>query len=260
LGDTARIACLNLALNGSLVGASWENGTAVSMDSAGRGCTEPGVRTCLQPVPTGILDFTLDGTASIGIMLQDCGKIMRVIAGQAKGLHLKSLRSSALRPTSDLLRGAIFNMLESTATDWSRVLDLYAGTGALGIEALSRGAEWADFVERNPRLCAIIKENLKYTGFAAQGAVYCVTSEKALSILKEVYGILLLDPPYADPTVATTAEKLTTSSLVGEESTIVIEHSRRVPLKERLGNFRQVKNLRHGDSCVSAYQYAGGEP
>ena len=71
---------------------------------------------------------------------------MRVIAGIAKGHRLKSLRSSGLRPTSDLLRGAILNMLESTATDWSRVLDLYAGTGALGIEALSRVAGWTDFV------------------------------------------------------------------------------------------------------------------
>jgi len=151
-------------------------------------------------------------------------------------------------------------MLESTASDWSRVLDLYAGTGALGIEALSRGAEWADFVEKNPRLCALIKENLAHTGFASQGAVYCVTAQKALSFLKDKYGILLLDPPYADSSVTSTAESLSSSRLVGEDSTIVVEHSRRVPLKEKYGNFQQVKDLRHGDSCVSVYQYAGGEP
>lgn len=184
---------------------------------------------------------------------------MRVIAGKAKGHRLKSLKSSGLRPTSDLLRGAIFNMLESTATDWSRVLDLYAGTGALGIEALSRGAEWTDFVEKNPRLCALIKENLAHTGFTGQAAVYCVTAKKALSILKEKYGILLLDPPYADPSLTIATETLSSSSLVGEDSTIVVEHSRRVPLKERYGNFQQIKSLRHGDSCVSVYQYAGGQ-
>ena len=186
--------------------------------------------------------------------------MLRVIAGTAKGHRLKSLRSSGLRPTSDLLRGAIFNMLESTATDWSRVLDLYAGTGALGIEALSRGAERTDFVEKNPRLCALIKENLEHTGLSAQGAVFCMTANKALSILKEKYDILLLDPPYADPSVTTTTEKLSSSRLVGEDSTIVIEHSRRIPLRERYGDFQQVKSLRHGDSCVSVYQYAGGEP
>jgi len=84
-------------------------------------------------------------------MLKVIRSIMRVIAGKAKGFRLKSLQGSNLRPTSDMLRGAIFSMLESLASDWSRVLDLYAGTGALGIEALSRGADWADFVENNPR-------------------------------------------------------------------------------------------------------------
>ena len=122
---------------------------------------------------------------------------MRVIAGKAKGHGLKSLRGSGIRPTSDMIRGAIFSMLESVATDWSRVLDLYAGTGALGIEALSRGAEWADFVEKNPRLCALIKENLERTGFTPQGNVYCVSAAKALLIL--AFGFTLEPmPTYAN--------------------------------------------------------------
>lgn len=150
-------------------------------------------------------------------------------------------------------------MLESVATDWSRVLDLYAGTGALGIEALSRGAEWADFVEKKPRLCALIKENLERTGFASQGTVYCMSVAKAFSILNGEYGILLMDPPYVDSSVGTTVEKLASSDLAGKESTLVIEHSRRVPLEERYGDFRQIRNLHHGDSYVSVYQYAEGE-
>ena len=184
---------------------------------------------------------------------------MRVIAGKAKGRELKSLRGSSIRPTSDMVRGAIFSMLESVATDWSRVLDLYAGTGALGIEALSRGAEWVDFVEKNPRLCALIKENLERTGFAPQATVYCVSAAKSLSILDAKYVILLMDPPYADSSITATAEKLASSRLVGKESTLVIEHSRRVPLEERYGHFHQVKNLHHGDSYVSVYQYNEGD-
>jgi 16S rRNA (guanine966-N2)-methyltransferase len=147
-------------------------------------------------------------------------------------------------------------MLESVAIDWSRVLDLYAGTGALGIEALSRGAEWADFVEQKPRYCALIKENLKDIGLSSQGTVYCMSTNKALSILDGRYGILFMDPPYADQSVAAAAEKLATSQLVGNESTLVIEHSRRVSLEDRYGDFRQVKTLRHGDSHVSVYQCA----
>ena len=156
---------------------------------------------------------------------------MRVIAGKAKGQGLKSLRGSGIRPTSDLLRGAIFSMLESVATDWSSVLDLYAGTGALGIEALSRGAGSADFVDKKPRLCALIKENLKRTGLAEDGTVYCMSVAKALSVLEGEYGILLMDPPYADTSVGATIEKVATSHLVGKDSTLVVEHSRRVPLE-----------------------------
>jgi 16S rRNA (guanine966-N2)-methyltransferase len=184
---------------------------------------------------------------------------MRVIAGKAKGHRLRSMQGSGIRPTSDMVRGAIFSMLESVATDWDRVVDLYAGTGALGIEALSRGAGRADFVERKPRLCTLIKQNLEQTGFTSQSTVYCVAVAKALSILEGEYGILLLDPPYNDTSITTIAEKLASSRLVGMESTIVIEHSRRVPLKEKYGDFRQMRRLSHGDSRISVYQYVEGE-
>jgi len=150
-------------------------------------------------------------------------------------------------------------MLESVANDWSRVLDLYAGTGALGIEALSRGAGSADFVEKKPRFCALIKENLRRTGLADHGTVYCMSVAKAPSVLKGEYGILLMDPPYSDPSVAATAEMVASSDLVGRDSTLVIEHSRRVPLGERYGDFRQVRNLHHGDSYVSVYRYSEGD-
>jgi len=84
---------------------------------------------------------------------------MRIIAGKAKGQFIKSPKGVYIRPTSDLIRGALFSILESMAADWSCVLDLYAGTGSMGLEALSRGAGWADFVEQNPRCYAVIKHN-----------------------------------------------------------------------------------------------------
>ena len=146
-------------------------------------------------------------------------------------------------------------MLESVATDWSRVIDLYAGTGALGIEALSRGAGWADFVERRPRLCALIKENLGRTHLKDLAAVHCMTAGKSLSVFTQEYGVLLVDPPYDDTSVPTIAERLACSPLVGAESTIVIEHSRRTPLSPRYGDFLEIRSIRHGDSCVSFYQH-----
>jgi len=183
---------------------------------------------------------------------------MRVVAGTAKGHNLKSPQGSGIRPTSDMVREAIFSMLESLAGDWSRVLDLYAGTGALGIEALSRGAGWVDFVEKNPRHCVLIRENLDRTGFAQQAKVYRVSAGKALSILEGKYGIVLMDPPYEDPSLPDTAETLALSNLVGSESTIVIEHSSRKPLNGNFGRFHIIKELNHGDTSVAAYQYAEG--
>ena len=183
---------------------------------------------------------------------------MRVIAGKAKGHRLKSLRSAHLRPTSDLVRGAIFSALESLATDWFRVLDLYAGTGALGIEALSRGAGWGDFVDQDPRCCTVIEENLERTKLTQQAHVCCSPVKRALSFLSGNFGLIFLDPPYSDPSTPLILERLASSSLVSKGTTIVIEHSRRLPLKAAYGHLCLVKNLDHGDTSVSIYQFTRG--
>ncbi len=184
---------------------------------------------------------------------------MRVIAGAAKGYSLKRPKNLRTRATSNIVREAIFSMLESTAPDWSRVLDLYAGTGALGIEALSRGAGWADFVEQSPKCCALIKENLERTGLAERAKVYCSDAKKALSFLSGGYGIILLDPPYSNSALSSILPKLTSSTLVTEETSIVVEHSRRLALPDRYGDFQMMRNLRHGDTYISVYQFSRGE-
>jgi len=179
---------------------------------------------------------------------------MRVIAGMAKGHTLRAPKSARVRPTSDLVRGAIFSMLEARGVDWARVLDLYAGSGALGIEALSRGAGWADFVEQDTRCCAAIRENLERTGLAEQGQVHCMAVRQALLSLQGRYGLVLLDPPYGDPHLAAVLEEIARLGLVNAESVVVVEHSRRAPLPERTGALRAVVNRRHGDTCVSLYR------
>ncbi len=182
---------------------------------------------------------------------------MRVIAGEAKGLSLKGVRGKGLRPTSERVREAIFSALTALPTDWSRVLDLYAGTGAVGIEALSRGAEWADFVEQNPRFCAIIKENLHRTGLSLRAKVYCLEVRKALSILKQRYSLVFLDPPYNDPSLPSALTALASSSLVGPGTIIAAEHSTRLSLGDFYGSFRLAKVLRHGDAAVSIFCFGG---
>ncbi|HSW57969.1 MAG TPA: RsmD family RNA methyltransferase, partial [Dehalococcoidales bacterium] len=121
---------------------------------------------------------------------------MRVIAGSAKGHHLIGPDRKLTRPATDLVRGATFSMLEGLADNWAQVLDLYSGTGAMGIEALSRGAGWVDFVDRQRRCCDIIKKNLEKTRLADRAKIYCIEGEKAISILDKEYDIIIMDPPY----------------------------------------------------------------
>ncbi|HEU4759119.1 MAG TPA: RsmD family RNA methyltransferase [Dehalococcoidia bacterium] len=190
---------------------------------------------------------------------------MRVIAGRAKGHRLKGLparsrpgrAAAGVRPTSDLVRGAIFSALAAMQADLSRVLDLYAGSGALGIEALSRGAEWCDFVERDARSCAVIAENLRLTGFAEQARVLCRPVERLeAGSGGEPYTLVLADPPYGDAGALRALASLAGSGLVEPGRTVlVLEHASREEPPSRLGGLsRQGRVRRHGDSAVSMYR------
>ena len=179
---------------------------------------------------------------------------MRVIAGKAKGHRLKVPKGTIVRPATDLVRGAIFSILETTTADWAQVLDLFAGSGALGIEALSRDAGWVDFVEREPRCCDIIRQNLEKTNFAAQAHIYCCSVAKAISFLDKEYSIILMDPPYSDSSIGNLVTQLATSRLVGTGSTVVVTHSTHLPLSSTYATLNLIKERRHGDSCIAIYQ------
>ncbi len=179
---------------------------------------------------------------------------MRVIAGSAKGRRLAGPPSRETRPTSDLVRGAVFSALEAMDVDLTRVLDLYAGSGALGIEALSRGAEWCEFVEKDARACASIRENLVKTGFDGQAKVHCTPVERASSRLEGPYTLILADPPYALGAVASLEALVGHGMAEPGRTVLVLEHSSREEAPEQLGGLSQVKTLRHGDSAVSIYR------
>jgi 16S rRNA (guanine966-N2)-methyltransferase len=145
-------------------------------------------------------------------------------------------------------------MLDNISGEWSFLLDLYSGTGALGIEALSRGAEWVDFVEQNARCCAIIRENLHKTGFQDRAHVYRSSVVSALSWLDKKYDVVLMDPPYADLSVGDTLTALVSSSLVGDSSTVVIHHCARQKLPTEVNNFQRVRDRHYGGSYISIYR------
>jgi len=182
---------------------------------------------------------------------------MRVIAGKAKGHRLKVPKGTITRPATDLVRGAIFSILETTTSDWTQVLDLFSGSGALGIEALSRGAGWVDFVDREPRCCDIIKQNLEKTKLGAQAHIYCCSVSKALSFLDKEYNIILMDPPYSNSSIGNVIAQLATSKLVGANSIVVVTHSPHLSLNSTYAPLKLIKERRHGDSCIAIYQKEG---
>jgi 16S rRNA (guanine966-N2)-methyltransferase len=153
------------------------------------------------------------------------------------------------------MRGAIFSSLASNGADLSRVLDLYAGSGALGIEALSRGAAWCDFVERDRSACELIRENVRLTGFESQAHVYHLSAERALDALVAPYTLILADPPYEDRAALGVLAKLSGSPLVERgRTTLVMEHGARNEPPRELGTLSLSNSRRHGDSAVSIYR------
>lgn len=188
---------------------------------------------------------------------------MRVIAGIAKGRPLTAPAGLHIRPTTDRVREAIFSALEAEAMrretnngasfPFARVLDLYAGTGALGIEALSRGAEQADFVETNPRARATIQLNLQRTGFSNRSRVHGFEAEQAAKTLPAGYDLILADPPYSDPGVRALVEAIGGSMLVGDEGIFVLEYSRGFEPPAEAGALRLDRTRRYGTTHVAFY-------
>jgi 16S rRNA (guanine(966)-N(2))-methyltransferase RsmD len=183
---------------------------------------------------------------------------MRVITGSAKGHKLKAPKGLSTRPMLDRVKEALFSVLEGYGSIHGRVLDLYAGTGSLGIECLSRGAAWADFVEQNAHVCRIIRENLAHTKFVEQARVVQMPVARYLATAHpaEKYAIIVMDPPYADPAIEDTIRAVGTSGLLEDDGLLIVGHSPRVILADAYGQLRRLKFRRLGDSCFSIYERA----
>ena len=136
----------------------------------------------------------------------------------------------------------------------ARVLDLYAGTGALGIEALSRGASWADFVEAHTGRCRDIRESLRGMGMAGQGRVYRAKVDTALRRLDGGYDLTFVDPPYDMDPWELVMEGIDGGGLLNEGALVVLEHNHRNEMAETYGKLIQVKSRRYGDTAISMYR------
>lgn len=181
---------------------------------------------------------------------------MRVISGERKGIALKAVPGKGTRPTTDKVKESIFNMLGQYFSQ-GVCLDLFAGSGGLGIEALSRGMEKAIFIDRDGQALATIKENLRVTKYEEQSDVFRNDYKQALRALKnrEVqFDLVFLDPPYKDGTIEGIISYLDTNNMVKVNGFIVTEHHKSRPLQQEIGNFQQVKYENYGICSVQIYK------
>lgn len=179
---------------------------------------------------------------------------MRIVSGEARGRKLRAPKSQGItRPMADKIKEALFSVLASLGVEYERVLDLYAGSGAVGIEALSRGATWCDFVDRDSHAVRAIRENLEHVGFADRGRIHQVPVLAAIRGAREPYDMVLFDPPYADPDIIATLDALSLSNAVRDGTIVAVGHSPRVDLPERIGRLEKLRGRCHGDSCFSVF-------
>jgi 16S rRNA (guanine(966)-N(2))-methyltransferase RsmD len=164
-----------------------------------------------------------------------------------------------VRPTTDRVRSALFNILAGYGLEDARVVDLYAGTGSLGIEALSRGAAHADFVEMDRRQVEVIRENLRATKLAERGTVHQGDVRKIIEQLAGPYDFVLMDPPYTQPFPAEVVERVGALGLLAAEGMAIVGHASRVASPERLGVLDRWQDRRYGDSSLAFYRTANPE-
>ena len=180
---------------------------------------------------------------------------MRISGGDLRGRPLQSVKGKVIRPTSDLLRQAIFNVLGPGVRN-ARVLDLCAGTGAIGLEALSRGAAEATFVENDRRAVETLRSNLMRLDLTARAQV--VASDVLLALRRlgargDRFDYIFLDPPYAGSLAVDCIETLADGAILGENGALVTQALHTTPLPERAGVLRQTWRRRYGESCLAVY-------
>lgn len=174
---------------------------------------------------------------------------MRIIAGQAKGRKLKSVKGTPTRPTSDRVKEALFNII-SPYLYLSKGLDLYAGFGGLGLEALSRGVESFFFIERNKRNCQLIKENINISGFNNQAMVKRDDVLEFIKKTNEKYDLIFMDPPYKQGLVEKTLGLILEYDIINSGAIVVVEHEKSLKLKDK-DKLKIIKEKVYGDTAIT---------
>lgn len=184
---------------------------------------------------------------------------MRVISGTAKGRHLKAVPGMGTRPTTDKVKEAIFSMI-GPYFDGGIVLDLFAGTGGLGIEALSRGMDRAVFVDMDKKSIDVVRENLAACRLEQEAEVYRNEAERALKVLAKKesenrFALVFLDPPYRMKTADKLMGEMHSLGLLAPEAVVLVEHASDFRYPEAFGPFVCRKLALYGETAVAIYDY-----
>ena len=178
---------------------------------------------------------------------------MRVITGKARGVNLKTPEGLQTRPTTDRVKEALFSMIQfdiPTAT----VLDLFGGTGQLGIEALSRGARRAVFVDESDKACQLIRENLRRTRMEQDGSVVRSDYLANLGRCREKFNIIILDPPYAEVFLENALKRITEIDILQSGGIIVTERPLGKELPYEFEGYTRSKDYKYGKTLITLYR------
>lgn len=178
---------------------------------------------------------------------------MRVITGKARGVALKTPEGMTTRPTADRVKEALFSIINFDIPN-AAVLDLFGGTGQLGIEALSRGAKSAVFVDAGDAACKLIKENLRRTKLENQGRVVRSDYLQYLASCREKFDIVFLDPPYAEVFLENSLKKLSEIDILQSNGIIVCERPLGKELPREIPGFIRSKDYKYGKTLLTLYR------
>ena len=177
---------------------------------------------------------------------------MRVITGKAKGISLKTPQGMRTRPTADRVKEALFSIIRFHVPG-ARVLDLFGGTGQLGIEALSQGAEYAVFVDAREDACGLIRENLKRTHLEKQASVLRCDYMEYLRRCRECFDVSFLDPPYAEDFLENALNRITEIDILRSGGIIVTERPLGKELHQVFPGYSRSKDYKYGKTLLSIY-------
>ncbi|KXZ39614.1 16S rRNA (guanine(966)-N(2))-methyltransferase RsmD [Alkalithermobacter thermoalcaliphilus JW-YL-7 = DSM 7308] len=183
---------------------------------------------------------------------------MRIISGTLRGLRLKSPKSMNIRPTSDRVKESVFNIINSNIAD-SFVLDLFSGTGSLGIECLSRGAYSCTFVDNSKESISILKENLNKARMLQKSDIIfsdVISALNKLAVKRDRFDIIFMDPPYLKKLIIPALETISKSEILEEDGIIIVEHDSKDVIPDKVGNLTKYREKQYSSTKISFFKWS----